>query len=88
MCNMSGSSLMGFGLGMLAGAAVALLAAPMRGDEMRARLRASAEARRSPQGAMRRQPPLTSETTSLSATLGEIAQMHAGVEPGERKAWS
>ena len=78
--------MVGFGLGLLGGVAAGLLLAPMRGSDMRASLRARGDE------AWHRGMMLleegkrafrTSDSTAepLRTTLGEIAQMHSGVEP-------
>ena len=91
--SMSGASLVGLAIGVAAGAAAALLAAPMRGADMRASLRSRAdealdrglklfeEGRRAfrtrsdtPSASL----PASASGAGLSATLGEIAQMHGG----------
>lgn len=82
-----GMSLLGLGVGIAAGVAAGLLVAPMRGVEMRRALRSRAdvaldrgillleEGRR----AFRtRHAAPTPGTAPLSATLGEIAEMHTG----------
>jgi hypothetical protein len=88
---MSAPSLLGLGVGLAAGLAAGLLAAPMRGAEMRRSLRSRAdgaldrgktllgEGRRAfrPRGTL---SPATPGTAPLSATFGEIAQMHAGTD--------
>jgi len=84
--------LMGLALGLAAGVAAGLLAAPMRGSDMRASLRTRADgafgrgSRLLEQGrrafnrtAVTATPP--APPTALTATLGEIAQRHPGVEP-------
>jgi hypothetical protein len=84
----SAVSILGLGLGLAAGAAAGLLAAPMRGVEMRRSLRTRAD------DALDRGRRLVEEgrdafrtrlvasdlppATPLSATMGEIAQMHSG----------
>ena len=86
--------MVGIGLGLLAGAAAGLLLAPRRGTEIRASLRARAdlalergmslleEGRRALRTSQSDESP-----APLTATLGEIAQMHSG-EPGASEAWS
>ena len=86
-------------LGIAAGAAAGLLAAPMRGRELRASLRARAD------GALGRGSRLLERgrdtftrqaatatpappPAALTATLGEIAQTHAGDEPPTSEARS
>ncbi len=91
MCSMSGGSLVGFAAGLAAG----LLAAPMRGRDMRASLRLRAddaldrgmmlveEGRRAFKrsgGAVAAVAPAAPTATppgTLTASLGEIAQLHA-----------
>jgi gas vesicle protein len=75
------------GVGLLVGAAVGLVLAPMRGGQMRAALRSRADQARQ-QGMMlleegRRafrtsHAPIDAERGTLTATLGEIAQLHTG----------
>jgi gas vesicle protein len=79
---------MGMAVGLVAGVAAGLLTAPMRGADMRANLRSRAdnaldrgmmlleEGRR----AFRTGQSAAADTTpgALTATLGEIAQMHSG----------
>lgn len=85
--------MLGLGLGLLAGAAAGLLLAPMRGAQMRSSLRARAdhaldrgirlieEGRR----ALRTSEPPT--PPPLTATLGEIAEMHTGTPlPSEARS--
>jgi gas vesicle protein len=86
---MSGASLMGVAVGLAAGAAAGLLAAPMRGSDMRASLRSRAD------GALDRGLNLLDEgrrafnrsgvhaavPETLTATLADIAQTHPGVGP-------
>jgi gas vesicle protein len=84
------------GIGVAAGIATALLVAPKRGAEMRRSLRAQAdraldrgvglfhEGRRALTG---RAPAGTAPET-LSATLGEIAQMHSADELSSLEARS
>ena len=86
---MSGSSMIGLGLGLVAGVAAGLLLAPMRGSQMRQSLRSRAD------GALDRGMSLIeegrrafrtrrlgaqSESAPLTATVGEIA--------GNYEAWS
>lgn len=84
----SAASLMGLAVGLVAGAAAGLLAAPMRGSAMRASLRSRAddaldrgitlfeEGRR----AFRSRRGMGETGPALTATLGEIAEMHQGSE--------
>jgi hypothetical protein len=94
---MSGASMMGLGMGLLAGVAAGLLFAPSRGSQLRATLRSRAD------GAWDRGMMLLEEgrrafrtggseisaagttgsagTATLTASLGEIAQMHSGTGP-------
>jgi gas vesicle protein len=82
---MSGASLMGLAVGLAAGAAAALLAAPMRGTEMRARLRSRAddamgrglEVIEQGRRALRTRTATDDSPTALTATLGEIAEIHS-----------
>jgi hypothetical protein len=91
----------GVGLGLLVGVAAGLLMAPMRGSQMRASLRSRAdnavsratalleEGRRafrtsSAEPALQR--PEGPPTATLTATLGEIAQMHGGVPLSEARS--
>ena len=91
-------SLLGLGVGLVAGVAAGLLAAPMRGAEMRHSLRTRADgaldrgmtlleegrrAFRTRTGRALPASPLPSSAppspdAPLSASLGEIAQMHSG----------
>ena len=66
-------SLIGVGIGIAAGVAAGLLTAPMRGAEMRRSLRARMPRRGNSFLGASDAP----RTESLSATLGEIAQMHS-----------
>ena len=89
------TSLMGLALGMAAGVAAGLLTAPMRGSDMRASLRSRAdgavgrgsrlleEGRRAFNRNTAMTPSNVAETrpSSLTAPLGEIAEMHTGAEP-------
>ena len=86
---MKSVSLLGLGLGLAAGAAAGLLAAPMRGAEMRRSLRSRADdaygrGKQLLDDGRRRfrapDAPVTAPGSALSATLGEIAQMHSGDE--------
>jgi hypothetical protein len=86
--NMSGASMMGLVVGLAVGAAGALLAAPMRGSDLRASLRSRAD------GAIDRglrlleegrrafrtssaAPAMSTSGSSLTAPLGEIAEWHS-----------
>jgi hypothetical protein len=88
---MSGASLMGLAVGMAAGVAAGLLAAPMRGAEMRASLRTRADgaldrglqlleegrrAFRTGRGTTA-DAAIDAAPVPLTATLGEIAQIHS-----------
>jgi gas vesicle protein len=91
---MSGS-LIGLAVGLAAGVAAGLLTAPMRGSEMRASLRSRAdgalgrgtrlleEGRRAfnRKSTMLQSDVAETRPSSLTAPLGEIAQMHTGAEP-------
>jgi gas vesicle protein len=94
---------MGLALGMVAGAAAALLTAPMRGTEMRERLRSGADnalergtmlleqgrrAFRTRGATAERSSVVASPSAPFSATLGEIAQMHSSQELPSREATS
>jgi gas vesicle protein len=84
---MRAASLMGLAVGLAAGAAAGLLTAPMRGTQMRASLRTRADSAldRSMQlledgrRALRARVGTVSATGSapLTATLGEIADLHS-----------
>jgi gas vesicle protein len=88
----SAGSMLGLGLGLLAGAAAGLLWAPMQGRQLRESLRSRAE------GAFDRGLRLIDEgrralqTSSatpgpLTATMGEIAEMHTGTPlPSEARS--
>jgi hypothetical protein len=86
--SMPAGSLMGFGIGLAAGVAAGLLAAPMRGADTRRTLRSRADSALGRRGTMLdegRHALRTRQTTSptpgsapLAATLGEIAEMHSG----------
>jgi gas vesicle protein len=89
---MPGTSMMGLALGLAAGVAAGLLAAPMRGSDMRASLRTRADdalgrgSRLLEQGrrALNRTAVTATPATppaALTATIGEIAQTHADIEP-------
>ena len=92
--SLSAVSLVGLGVGLAAGAAAGLLAAPMRGAEMRRSLRSRADGARgrgmalldegrrafSRTGEPATSQPATPGTMPLSATLGEIAQLHSSNE--------
>ena len=92
VCSMSASSLMGLAVGLAAGVAAGLLAAPMRGSDMRASLRARAdnaldrgmmlveEGRRAFQTGRQSLAPAASGAAPLTATLGEIAELHSSDE--------
>jgi gas vesicle protein len=86
---MSGASMMGLAVGLVAGAAAALLATPLRGRDMRASLRSRADdaldrGLRLFEGAsraFRTSPDSTAMTASpLTASLSEIAAMHSANE--------
>jgi hypothetical protein len=90
----SGASTIGLLIGLAAGVAAGLLAAPLRGSDMRATLRSRAQdalsrVSRVPEegrGKMNRDDAFDSRHRSaaagaLTAPLGEIAQMHPGIEP-------
>jgi hypothetical protein len=88
---MSAASMMGLGVGLLAGAAAGLLMAPMRGSEMRSSLRARTDQaldrgmRLIEEG--RRALRTTPAPGPLTATLGEIAQLHTGTPlPSEARS--
>jgi hypothetical protein len=85
---------MGLAVGVVAGVAAGLLAAPMRGADMRANLRSRADdaldrgmqlleegrrAFRTGRGGMTTSA-VDATPTPLTATLGEIAQIHSGTE--------
>jgi gas vesicle protein len=79
---------MGLAVGLAAGVAAGLLAAPMRGSDMRASLRTRADRLRerrmrrteeARQAFSRSQAPET--PAALTATIGEIAQTHPGAKP-------
>lgn len=91
--SMSGASILGLGVGLIAGAAAGLLMAPMRGREMRGALRSRSERLRTRadqaydrgmmlleegRRAFRTTRNAAGENTPLTATLGEIAQIHSG----------
>ena len=91
--SMSAASLLGVGLGLLAGAAAGLLLAPVRGSQMRASLRSRAD--HAVDRGMRlleegRQAFRTSRTAEapgpLTATLGEMAQFHSGTHADEARS--
>lgn len=71
------ASLLGLGVGIAAGVAAGLLAAPMRGAEMRRSLRSRLF--RDDHPALVPQSAAAS-ARPLSATLGEIAQLHSGAD--------
>jgi gas vesicle protein len=91
----SGASLVGLAVGLAAGAAAGLLAAPMRGSDIRASLRSRADealtrglnllesGRAHGRSAVDRTAPDT-----LTATLGQIAQRHPGVRSFSAEAQS
>lgn len=94
-CGMSSSTLMGLAVGLAAGVTAGLLAAPMRGNEMRASLRTRGNHARDRAmmllGEGRRafsRGNIDEGTPRLTATLGEIAQMHSGAEPARLEAQS
>jgi len=80
---------MGLAVGLAAGVAAGLVAAPMRGTDLRATLRSRAdgalergmrlldEGRRVFRTRMTSAGRSTTEATPLTATLGEIAQLHS-----------
>jgi gas vesicle protein len=84
---MSGLSLIGLAVGLGAGVAAGLLAAPMRGRDMRASLRSRADRARERgrrligegERAGQRHTRQTAPST-LTATLGEIANTQPGAE--------
>lgn len=103
--SMSTASLMGLGVGLAAGVAAGLLAAPMRGADMRRSLKSRADGavdrgmhlleegrrafrtRGASESATLSMPALTenpsastNRSSTLSASLGEIAQMHSGAD--------
>ena len=81
--------MMGLAVGLAAGVAAGLLAAPMRGTDMRARLRSRAddaldrgmmlieEGRRAFRTATPSADTAAMPTGALTATMGEIAQLHS-----------
>ena len=88
--------MMGLGVGLLAGVAAGLLMAPMRGSQLRASLRSRAddaldrgmmlleEGRRAFSTGSAASAPAPEP---LTATLGEIAQMHSGTRlPSEARS--
>ena len=89
---------MGLAVGLAAGVAAGLLAAPMRGTDMRANLRSRAdgaldrglmlleEGRRAFRTG--RGPAAVAAPPQLTATLGEIAQMHSSDELSSLEARS
>jgi hypothetical protein len=96
---------MGLAVGVVAGASAVLLAAPMRGADVRASLRSRADgaldrglmlleegrrAFRTRRAAMSgaAASSVAIDPTPLSATLGEIAQMHDGGSLSAREAQS
>ena len=89
-------SLMGLGLGLALGVTAGLLAAPMRGREMRASLRTRSDQARKRallpledgRRAFRRADGADGATPRLTAPMGEIAQMHPGAEPARFEAHS
>jgi gas vesicle protein len=86
----SSVSLAGLAVGLAAGAAIGLLAAPARGVAMRASLRSHADSALERGMALfeqgrrvfraRRGAESNATTAPLTASLGEIAQMHQGRE--------
>lgn len=87
---MSGVSLLGVGVGLLVGAAAGLMLAPMRGGQLRASLRSRADQAwqhgtmllEEGRNALRTRPSDASSdavtpAAPLTATLGEIAQIHS-----------
>lgn len=99
MWSMSGASLVGFAAGLAAGVATGLLAAPMRGRDMRASLRSRADDAldhgrmlvedgrrafsRSDGAAGARAAAAVTPPGTLTASLGDIAQLHAEPLPAE-----
>jgi hypothetical protein len=91
----SGASTIGLLIGLAAGVAAGLLVAPLRGSDMRATLRSRADdvlsrfsrVAEGDRGNMNRRDAFDSShrpataAGALTAPLGEIAQMHAGIEP-------
>jgi gas vesicle protein len=82
---MVGMSIIGLGLGLLAGVAAGLLMAPMRGSQMRQSLRERADQARHRGMALLeegrrafRETRASGETGPLTATLGDIARTHSG----------
>lgn len=90
--SMSAASLLGVGLGLLAGAAAGLLLAPMRGREMRASLRSRADYAVDrgmmllEEGRRAFRTSRAAEAAPLTATLGEIAQLHSGARADEAQS--
>ena len=85
-CSMSNTSLIGLAVGTAIGLVAGLLAAPMKGGAMRAQLRDRGvslfeEVRRALRTSVTEPEPLT-------ATLGEIASIHGGVQPSSLGATS
>jgi hypothetical protein len=91
--SMSGAPVIGLAVGLAAGVAAGLLAAPMRGSDMRASLRSRAdgaldramrlleEGRRAFRtGGAGIAPAGTTAPVALTATLGEIAELHSSDE--------
>ncbi len=80
---------MGLAVGLVAGVAAGLLAAPMRGSDIRASLRSRTDSaldrgsRLLEEGRRAFQRSNVGETApeALTATLGEIAQTHPDAEP-------
>jgi gas vesicle protein len=83
---LSGSSMLGIGVGLLAGAAAGLLMAPMRGSQMRASLRSHADSALDrgmtlvEEGRRAFRTRMARESEPLTAPLAEIAQMHSRSE--------
>jgi hypothetical protein len=79
----SGSSMVGIGVGLLAGAAAGLLMAPMRGSQMRASLRSRTDSALDrgmallEEGRRAFRTRVWGESEPLTAPLSEIAQMHS-----------
>ena len=82
--------MMGLAVGLMAGVAAGLLAAPMRGTEMRASLRSRADEaldrgmmllEQGRRAFSRGETPASAGSAPLTATLGDLAQLHSG-NPG------
>jgi gas vesicle protein len=91
----AGTSMIGFGLGLLAGVAAGALLAPMGGREMRASLRSRADQAWDRGMTLFEEGKRAFRTNreaaagpALSATIGEIAQMHSGREALRHEAQS